>query len=889
MLRIIQSKNSVAAQKYYEDGLSQSDYYSEGQKVIGTWHGKGRELLGLPEEVVREDFQKVVSNTHPTQKTKISVRLRDDRSPGYDFNFHVPKSISIVHALNKDERIVAALKSATNATMKLIEEDVEVRDQRDYTLVKRKSGTLLWANFIHGHSRPVDGVPDPHLHVHAYVPNLTFDPVTKEWKAAYFRNVKANGDYYQAIFHKELSLELQKIGYSLAPQKRHFEIEGIEQELLTKFSRRHTQITTERVRRGITSDKIADSLASKTRVSKKTSLTDSELDSLYRERLSPSESRILRDINLSLKNPNPPTLANSEQVIDSVAFGINHTLERSSTVKQTRVLTEALHHSLTSNVTLRDLKKELNKGIRSGDILSKNLANGYYLTTPQATKEETQLIEIVQNQNTSLPSLHETYQPKFDKLNENQLMALYGVLTSTQEIMYIQGKAGSGKTTVLKEIKEAARERGVNLNAFAPTTNASRTVLRSEGFTQADTVSTLLTKPEIRKTFRSGFLIIDEAGLLGAKTTNEILQVAKEEKARVILVGDTRQHSAITRGDTLRIIEQKTQTAPYSIDKNMRQEVQTYREAVDHFSEGEVEVGFEKLNELKAIKEIPDSQERYTQLANEYTKDVQNKGLNSVLIVAPTHQEIAEINQAVRQSLKENQVLTGREEQVTFLKKLSLTEAQKREVSTYTDGQIIRFNRRYSKINVGGRAVVGVENQEVYLTTTNNEKIKLDLTQSNRFDLYIKTTQPVASGELLRMTCNSLSANNKQLRNNTVYRVKGFEKNRNIRLTNGTVLDKNFGYLDYGYARTSHASQGLTVDKVIVAQSKSSLPATSKEQAYVSYSRARKAISIYTDDQKQLVEAVQKNRVNLFASDIAPAKSRRSPTRTKKKSPTPKI
>ncbi len=75
-------------------------------------------------------------------------------------------------------------------------------------------------------------------------------------------------------------------------------------------------------------------------------------------------------------------------------------------------------------------------------------------------------------------------------------------------------------------------------------------------------------------------------------------------------------------------------------------------------------------------------------------------------------------------------------------------------------------------------------------------------------------------------------------------------------LENGWTVGKDFGHLAHGYVVTSHASQGKTVDRVFVGQSSQSFPASSREQFYVSASRAREQVIIYTDDKEALLEAV---------------------------------
>ena len=69
--------------------------------------------------------------------------------------------------------------------------------------------------------------------------------------------------------------------------------------------------------------------------------------------------------------------------------------------------------------------------------------------------------------------------------------------------------------------------------------------------------------------------------------------------------------------------------------------------------------------------------------------------------------------------------------------------------------------------------------------------------------------------------------------------MKGFTPEGNLVVDNGWVIGREFGHVAYGYVVTSHASQGKTVDKVLIGQSQQSLPASDRAQLYVSVSRGR--------------------------------------------------
>jgi ATP-dependent exoDNAse (exonuclease V) alpha subunit len=90
-----------------------------------------------------------------------------------------------------------------------------------------------------------------------------------------------------------------------------------------------------------------------------------------------------------------------------------------------------------------------------------------------------------------------------------------------------------------------------------------------------------------------------------------------------------------------------------------------------------------------------------------------------------------------------------------------------------------------------------------------------------------------------------------------------------LRLDGGrevTAAVQRLRHFDYGYASTSHSSQGATVDRVIVHVDTNRAPElVNRKQFYVSISRARNAVSLYTDDRARLSLAVGRNREKSLA------------------------
>ena len=105
----------------------------------------------------------------------------------------------------------------------------------------------------------------------------------------------------------------------------------------------------------------------------------------------------------------------------------------------------------------------------------------------------------------------------------------------------------------------------------------------------------------------------------------------------------------------------------------------------------------------------------------------------------------------------------------------------------------------------------------------------------------------VALGDRLLLQAN---AARKQFINGELVEVKGIQGDGLV-LTDGRMIPEKYRTFTHGYAVTSHAAQGKTVDEVLVASSRS-LPAVNQEQFYVSISRGRERCQVFTDDAERL-------------------------------------
>jgi conjugative relaxase-like TrwC/TraI family protein len=232
MIRITQQNSAKDAKRYY----ATADYYSEGQELVGAWGGKGASRLGLEGTVDKFSFERLCDNLNPHEPANpLTVRTRCERTVGYDFTFSVPKSVSLLYAMSGDQDILAAFRAAVDETMREMEAEMKTRIRKDHQDADRTTGNMVWAEFIHTTSRPVDGIPDPQLHAHVFVFNTTWDDEERRWKAGQFRELKRDAPYFQAAFRVRLAGKLQDLGFAVERKRDDFEIAGIPADVLKRF------------------------------------------------------------------------------------------------------------------------------------------------------------------------------------------------------------------------------------------------------------------------------------------------------------------------------------------------------------------------------------------------------------------------------------------------------------------------------------------------------------------------------------------------------------------------------------------------------------------------------------------------------------------------------
>ncbi len=855
MFTAVAQKDLADAEKYFDEHLEQNDYYSVGEIRPGQWIGVGAERLELKQHVSREQFHALCENRNPQKHERLTLRQKKEhkRRVFYDFTCSAPKSVSVLAVTLDDQRLVAAHEEAARIAFRELETFAATRVRKESSQKNRNTGNLVAAAFTHTTSRALD----PQLHTHFTVFNATFDETERCWKALQAGGMYDAIRYGTAVYRNELAKRIQQIGYRIRPAKHGFQIEGVSDDVLKRFSKRSqerdrvVQEMEQKLGHKLSNDGIGLAVH-QSRARKLKGISTADVRERQFAQLQAEELRSLEKLSLLVQPIAQVRQAQSEREV--LSHAIAHVFERKSVVPEHELLDAALSHRL-GEVNLPALKSALKA---DPDLVKTE----HGLSTKAILATELDLIQTVNSACGAVSPLHPGYQVS-DWLSEDQRRAIYHVVRTSDRITGLRGLAGTGKTTALRDLVAACNEARVEPLFCAPTA-AATDVLRREGFNAVTLASLLQTKPALSA---RQVIVLDEAGAVGIDDMKRLFDLARD--ARVVLSGDTGQHASVVRGDALRILEQHSNFKSGQLTAIRRQRKAEYRKAVELAAQKRTGEAFAQLERIGAIVEVLADGHRpdglYDKAAQAYLKALMQN--QSALLVAPTWNEIQAVTEKVRDALKASGRLAGEEREFQVFDSLSWTEAQKRDMRQYRPGMSMRFHRRHGGFNNGESvSVMAVGDDALTVQRADGSETAFPLGAAVGFDVGERRTLSIAAGDRLLLQAN---AGRKRFINGELVEVQAIQGD-SILLADGRLLPASYRTFTHGYAVTSHAAQGKTVDEVLVVASSRSLPAVHRQQFYVSISRGRERCQVFTDDVERLRSHVAHSSERLAAIEVIP-------------------
>ena len=938
---VYELKSSAVSVMYYErDGYYAKN--DPEHRQASFWYGEAAKAQGLRAHVRPSLFEEVLSGWVPGTDIYLGRMRegRYEHRPGWDITFSAPKSVSLEALAIGDRRVIRAHDEAVRATLDWVEAELLQTRGWDPATGRRprvKADGMVVAGFRHLTSRD----QDPQLHTHCVLANMTRN-ASGEWRSVEPTRIRRSQKLIGAYYRNELARRLQALGMAVTPRMvgpvPGFELAGYERSFLDAFSGRRRAILEHLERLGLPyTPELAQMAALHTRRRKedrglaelvpewrakaralglsreKTALAPPRpIDPLTGERTgvprvpppdlpanairsmkrAPALPRLPRDgaeglsrVNWErLRSPSRAELSREPEfgVLEAVTRAVSHAGERRTVLPEAEIRAVALGHA-PGRYTLAGIDAAIGRLVRDSDLIEvERRGMDRAFVTDRAVKAERRVLAAMRagrGKGAAL-AVRETVDKRLDetRLTRGQKEAVRAVLLSKDLVIGVQGHAGSGKTTMLREVSELLGER--TIHGLAPSAAAARVLEREAGI-PSRTLQYFLTRfgdlsdPEGlargRAEYGRGVLAVDEASMIDTVRMEELLRIARElGVARVALVGDTAQLWAVDAGQPFRLL-QKAGMATATMDEVVRQRDRDLLRAVKLTREGEPGAAIEGLGDR--VREAP--REELGREAAMYWLALPPEDRDDTLLLAPTHTIRRQVNEAVRVGLEQEGVLHGRTLKIDRLVDRRLTRAQASDIRSYEPGDIAVFHRdHYGCRKDDICTVTGTEEGMVILAHPDGEERRFRPSGNAAWYLRICDTEriEVRAGDRIRWTRNHKVPPRSFAQTGAPDLVNGGEAEiveidyRRVRFRDGEGREFNLGlthpqlrHLDHAWCSTVHAAQGRTARAAIAVLDAGG--AANRQLFHVKLSRVSDSFLLLTDDREALVELLEARAV----------------------------
>ena len=882
MLTISKPLSSAQAHSYHqrEFSNSQDNYYTEGEKVRGEWHGRLAAQWGLKGEVQEDHFAKLADGQHPLTGEPLvrqraayeyvngqgdTVRTMEHRA-GWDATFSAPKSVSLTALVGGDERVRDAHREAVNVALNELEKYVQARIGGNHP--PETTGKWVAAKFEHDSSRPVDGYAAPQLHTHVVVFNVT-ELENGETRALQPHELYRSQQYATAVYRTELALRLRQLGYQIEQSPNGApEISGYSQEYLDASSPRRQQIKEHLNQEGFSGAEAAEIAAHRTRDAK-LDVSHEEMQRRHQgmaEKYANQPERVVREAQSRAYQKEPRNDEQTEKTLrEAVRYAVEKNFEREAVSNERDLMRDALKRAM-GEAPLSRIQQEFNREIEGGGLIRKESRSGIgrSFTTDEMIALERDNIRLMRGTQDQYPALASSgirreIEQEYGYLSSSQHRAVQEVLSGRDQIAALEGVAGAGKTTSLNAIRDAAEREGYSVEGFAPTSRAAHKL--GEAGISSSTLQHHLAQERQADTGEKHLYVIDESSLASTRQINEFLH-RLGERDRVLLVGDVRQHEAVEAGRPYYQLQQAGMRTAH-LDEIVRQTDPALKEAVEQLARGEIRAAIDNLDRQGRIQQIEDREERFHAIAQDYARHPQG-----TLVVSPDNRSRRELNALIHHELQERgQVQTPEQTFRVLEARQELTGADRAWAEQYAPGDVLRYSRgsRVVGVNAGEYATVANTDAKQNLLTVEREDsqhVTYDPRRLQGVSVYREAERDFAEGARVQFTAPSkeLHVANREL--GTIVRLDE-RGDLAVHTDSGRLVEfqlKAHPHLDYGYAVTSHSSQGQTADRVLIhADTEESVHLVNSRMAYVAVSRSRYDAQIYTNDKSELAEHLSRD------------------------------
>jgi conjugative relaxase-like TrwC/TraI family protein len=878
--------SSAQAASYYEA----DDYYSEGGLAPSAWRGEAADALGLSGDVDRDQFKALLDGFLPTGDVLGTVRNGErEHRPGWDLTFSAPKSVSVMALVAGDTRLIRAHDEAAATALAYVERYGAATRIREGGQVEHvPTGNLVAATFRHETSR----AQDPQLHTHNVILNATQD-AKGIWRSmegrTFFQLQKAAGE----IYRQELAQAAHRLGYVIeAGKESAFEIGGVPDAVLKAFSERAAQIEAHLAERGKTRETASPAekqMATLDTRQAKEAADRGELVATWRATADAAgfdrHNRLAMVTGAEAKSQDARCdleLRGEAEAVAYVAirFAAEKLGERQAVFSAAELEKEAGRRGMGRSGQA-EILRAIDRAIETGELAprvhrDRRGVEGVGFATAGNIAAETRLLQAEyrgRGQATPLASPIEAArlvaeaalraEDRGHVWTPDQRAATQALLTSRNQVVAVQGYAGTAKTTtVLATFAEAAREAGVTIRALAPSASAARTLGEALGLEAQTLARHLNNSPTAER--RPEVWLVDEASLVSARDMARLLEQAESAGARTVLVGDVKQLGSVGAGAAFAQL-QGVGMETARLTEIVRQTNAKTKEAVEATLEGQIRRAFDALDAGGGkILEAETPEARRALIAADYAA-LSARERARTIVIDPSREGRETLTAAIRNRLIEQGALGSVAMTAPTLVARDLTKAEVRLAESYEPGEVVIFNQRDGDRSIRRGEAFTVSTAEpregrVSLVSAQGRKLEWSPGQWGQTEAFVQVLREFREGDRIEFTRNDHATgrtNGAQAEVTRVLDRQSIEVQRADGRLEILALDTaRDQHIRHAYVQTAHAAQGRTADRVMVHAESGRTNLVDQASMYVALSRARREAGLYTDDRGKLAVGV---------------------------------
>jgi ATP-dependent exoDNAse (exonuclease V) alpha subunit len=447
-------------------------------------------------------------------------------------------------------------------------------------------------------------------------------------------------------------------------------------------------------------------------------------------------------------------------------------------------------------------------------------------------------------------------------LTKSQREAYKTVMSTSDRVVIMQGYAGTGKTTLFKELSREYREKGFDLRGLAFTGKAAGELKTASGI-ESSTIHSFLQHEESMNS--NTVYVIDEASMVGSRQLNTLLRMAEKTRSRVILSGDRWQIPSVSAGKPFSDIQDDQKIASaYLTDIVRQREGSAVHKISQAFVERKAERIIDALEKAGAIHYEQNDLRRAENAFDEVMKDWRN-----TISMATTNAQVREGGDRFHAALRELGEIGQKEAMVMIKEPVSFrSDAERYFVHNYEDGDYLQVNKKWPGGFKGGTTLQVLGRDEssglLYVKGTLGKQVAIDIREHGIDVTAYRERQIVISpGEKIMFLKNSLRGTDKiGVRNGDIAFVSKISDDgmhmvaeRVIDLKKGlteevSVLLDKYNFFRYGYVGTVDKSQGATAPRAVGRDLQDF------QRTYVAGTRENQELSLHFRDPAALREAL---------------------------------